>query len=259
MILFLSEKFTLLHVLTSTSLKKKGLSTGDAATLYNEYNNALINIKFDEESNEIATTSTFTEHVQSKKTVDSFKFPDYNSGKLEVQLLLHSTTFTTAIVLNQITTSAVELNQIFPVVDVSATIGSIGAEACYETSSSKVTNCSLGINFTKKDACASIILGDNKDTIKASYVHHLDSLKRSAAIGEISRRFSTNENTFTVGGLYAVDNLTTIKAKINNHGKLGVFLQHEVIPKSLLSLASEIDTKALDKTPRFGLALVLKP
>lgn len=101
--------------------------------------------------------------------------------------------------------------------------------------------------------------GDKGDSIKASYVHHLDSLKKSAAVGEISRRFSTNENTFTVGGLYAVDNLTTVKAKLNNHGKLGVLLQHEVIPKSLLSLASEFDTKALDKTPRFGLALALKP
>ncbi|KAK1363726.1 mitochondrial outer membrane protein porin 2-like [Heracleum sosnowskyi] len=238
-------------VLTSTAVKKGGLSTGDVAALY-KYKNSLINIKFDTESN-IATTFTFTDLVPSTKTIASFKLPDYNSGKLEVQYFHHHATFTTAVALNQKT----------PAVDLSATVGTptfaVGVEAGYETSSGKLTKYTAGISITKPDACASIILGDKGDSIKASYVHHLDSSKKSAAVGEISRRFSTNENTFTVGGLYAVDNLTTVKAKLNNHGKLGVLLQHEVIPKSLLSLASEFDTKALDKTPRFGLALALKP
>ena len=101
--------------------------------------------------------------------------------------------------------------------------------------------------------------GDKGDTVKASYLHHLDQVRKSAAVAEFSRRFSTNENTFTVGGLYAVDNLTVVKAKLNNHGKLGAVLQHEVIPKSVLIIASEFDTMALDKTPRFGLSLALKP
>lgn len=101
--------------------------------------------------------------------------------------------------------------------------------------------------------------GDKGDTIKASYIHHLDELKKSAAVGEITRRFSTNENTFTVGGSYAVDNLTTVKLKLNNHGKLGALLQHELIPKSSLTISSEFDTKALEKTPKFGVALALKP
>lgn len=101
--------------------------------------------------------------------------------------------------------------------------------------------------------------GDKGDTIKASYIHYLDSVKTTAAAGEITRRFSTNENTFTVGGSYAVDSLTIVKLKLNNHGNLGAVLQHEVIPKSLLTISSEFDTKALDKTPRFGVALALKP
>lgn len=101
--------------------------------------------------------------------------------------------------------------------------------------------------------------GDKGDTLKASYVYHLDQLRKSAAVGEISRRFSTNENTVTIGGLYAIDHLTSVKAKLNNHGKLGALLQHEVIPKSLLTISGEIETKALDKNPRFGLAVVLKP
>ncbi|XP_059641113.1 mitochondrial outer membrane protein porin 2-like [Cornus florida] len=237
-------------VLTSTALKKGGLSAGDVAAQY-KYKNTVIDVKVDTQSN-IATTLTCSEIVPSTKTIASFKLPDYNSGKLEVQYFHHHATFTTAVALNQ-----------SPAVDLSATIGTptiaFGAEAGYETCSGKFTKYTAGISVMKPDSCASIILGDKGDTIRASYVHHVDQLKKSAAVGEITRRFSTNENTFTVGGLYAVDNLTLVKAKLNNHGRLGALLQHEVIPKSVLTISSEFDTKALDKIPRFGVALALKP
>ncbi|KAL2241533.1 UNVERIFIED_CONTAM: Mitochondrial outer membrane protein porin 2 [Sesamum indicum] len=87
----------------------------------------------------------------------------------------------------------------------------------------------------------------------------MDQLKRTATVGEITRRFSTNQNTFTVGGSYAIDNLTLVKLKLNNHGTLGAVLQHEVIQKSLVTISSEFDTKALDRTPKFGVSLALKP
>ncbi|PWA60588.1 Sialidase [Artemisia annua] len=35
--------------------------------------------------------------------------------------------------------------------------------------------------------------------------------------------------------------------------------KHEIIPKSLVTILSELDTITLDKTPKFGLALALKP
>lgn len=87
----------------------------------------------------------------------------------------------------------------------------------------------------------------------------MDNVKKSAIVGEITRRFSTNENTFTVGGLYAVDHLTVVKAKLNNHGTLGALLQHEVIPKSVLTISGEVGTKALDKNPKLGLSIALNP
>ncbi|KAB1998486.1 hypothetical protein ES319_D12G092100v1 [Gossypium barbadense] len=236
--------------LTSTALKKGGLSTGDVAALY-KYKNTQFDVKVDTNSN-ISTTLTFTEILPSTKTIASFKVPDYNSGKLEVQYFHDHATVTTTVGLNQT-----------PGVDVTATIGTptiaFGAEAGYDTTSGNFTKYTAGISMTKPDSCASIILGDKGDSIKASYVHYMDQLKKSAAVAEISRRFSTNENTFTVGGVYAVDHLTLIKAKLNSHGRLGAVLQHEVVPKSLLTISSELDTKALEKSPQFGLGLALKP
>ncbi|KAL1812563.1 hypothetical protein DCAR_0624800 [Daucus carota subsp. sativus] len=238
-------------VLTSTAVKKGGLSAGDVAAQY-KYKNTLVDVKLDTESN-IATTLTISEIVPSTKTIIGFKLPDYNSGKLEVQYFHRHATFT----------SAVSSNKEKHVVDLSATLGTptfaFGAEAGYESALGKLTKYTAGISVTRPDSCASVLLGDKGDSIKASYVHHLDEIKRSAAVAEISRKFSTNENTFTVGGVYAVDHLTVLKAKLNNHGKLFALLQHEVIPKSLLTIASEFDTKALDITPKIGLSLALKP
>ncbi|CAI9111278.1 OLC1v1011463C1 [Oldenlandia corymbosa var. corymbosa] len=236
--------------LTSTAVKKGGLSTGDVATQY-KYNNILFDVKVDTASN-VSTTFTFADIIPSSKTIASLKFPEYNTSKIEVQYFHPHATLTTAAALNQ-----------SPAVDLSVTLGTptfaLGAEASYETSTGKLTKYNAGIAVTKPESCASIILGDKGDTIKASYVHHLDQLKRSAAVAEITRRFSTNENTFTVGGSYAVDPFTTVKMRLNNHGNLGTLLQHQLLSKSILTISSEFDTKALEKTPKFGVALALKP
>ncbi|XP_050388113.1 mitochondrial outer membrane protein porin 2-like [Argentina anserina] len=236
--------------LTSTAVKKGGLSIGDIASQY-KYKNAVVDVKVDTDSN-ISTTFTITDIVPSTKTIASFKVPDYNAGKLEVQYFHDHATLTTAVALNQ-----------SPAVDFSVTIGTptiaFGAEAGYDTTAGNLTKYTAGLSVTQSVNSASIILGDKGDSIKASYVRYVDSLKRSAGVGEITRKFSTNENTFTVGGQYEVDPLTTVKAKLNNHGKLGALLQHEVMPKSLLTISGEIDTKSLEKHPKFGLSIALKP
>lgn len=87
----------------------------------------------------------------------------------------------------------------------------------------------------------------------------MDHSKRRAAGGEIARKFSTNHNTFTVGGSYALDDLMLVKFKPNNHGTLGSVLQHQIIRKSVITISSELDTKALDKIPKFGVCFALRP
>lgn len=100
---------------------------------------------------------------------------------------------------------------------------------------------------------------DKGDAVRVSYLHYLDQLNKGAAVGEIARKFSTNENTLTVGCSYAVDPHTMVKAKLNNHGHLAALAQHELKPESLLTISGSFDTLAMEKTPRFGLTLSLKP
>lgn len=92
-----------------------------------------------------------------------------------------------------------------------------------------------------------------------SYLHYLNCLHGGAVAGEVTRRFSTNVNTLTVGCSYVVDSNTTVKVKLNNDGDLGALLQHRVTPKAFLTVSGAFDTKALEKEPKFGLALNLKP
>ena len=100
---------------------------------------------------------------------------------------------------------------------------------------------------------------DKGDALRASYLHHLNQLNGGAIVGEVTRRFSTNESTLTVGCSYIVDPSITVKAKLNNHGNLGALLQHQLTPKSSLMVSGAFETKALEKEPKFGLALNFKP
>ncbi|KAK4799063.1 hypothetical protein SAY86_024428 [Trapa natans] len=236
-------------VLTSTSLKDEGVSLALVGAEYT-YKNSLIHVILDTES-QILTTATFTEILPSTKAIASFKFPDCSSGKIELQHFHDHATLTTSMGLKQ-----------SPVIDISATVGTsdiaLGGEAGYDTKFGSFTKYTAGVCARKSDACAAVILADKGNTIRATYMHHLDKQK-NCAVGEIMRKLSTNESIVTVGGVYAVDPLTVVKAKLNSYGMLGAVLQHEIIPKSMLTISGEVNTKALDKATKLGLSIALVP
>uniref|UniRef100_A0A6N2LZ57 Uncharacterized protein n=1 Tax=Salix viminalis TaxID=40686 RepID=A0A6N2LZ57_SALVM len=47
--------------------------------------------------------------------------------------------------------------------------------------------------------------------------------------------------------MYALDPLTTLKARLNNAGKASALVQHEWRPKSFFTVSGEVDTKAIEK------------
>lgn len=87
----------------------------------------------------------------------------------------------------------------------------------------------------------------------------MNPLTKTAVGAEVSHNFSTNENTITVGTQHALDPLTTVKARVNNFGKASALIQHEWRPKSLFTISGEVDTRAIEKSAKVGLALALKP
>ncbi|KAL5788076.1 hypothetical protein ACOSP7_005025 [Xanthoceras sorbifolium] len=230
----------------TTAVKHGRHSTSNIAATYK---NATVDVKFDSKSH-LSTTLSFREKFSpSTKTLFTLKLPDHSSSELKIQYFHEKAALASSFVLKQ-----------SPAVVISAVIGNpriaFGVEAEYKT-----TRC-----FTKYDAAihvanpkcnASIILANKGDLLKASYMHRFHQPTRIAVAAEITRRFSTKENSLTIGGSYEVDRKTTLKVKVNNHGSLNTLLLYKIRTKSSLSISGEFDTKGLDKTPRIGLAAAL--
>lgn len=100
---------------------------------------------------------------------------------------------------------------------------------------------------------------DKGQTLKASYIHAVDSLNGTTVAAELTHRFSTYENSFTLGSSHVIDPFNVVKTRFSDNGKAGLLWQREWRPKSLITVSTEYDSKALNASPKVGLALALKP
>lgn len=237
-------------VFTSTGLKKGGSFAGDVQTKFQK-KNITTEIKVDTNS-KISSVITADDVAPGVKTKFSFTIPDQLSGKVEVQYNHEHATINTSVGLNAA-----------PIVELNGAIGNdgvaVGGEVAFDTGSGALLKYNAGLGFSKPDFSASLLLLEKGDQVKASYLHSVSPASGTVVAAEISHRFSTNENTFTLGSSYRVDPLTTVKTRLNSHGKIAALLQHQWRPKSLVTFSGEVDTKALDKKTKVGLALALSP
>lgn len=234
--------------ITSTGIKKGDLFLADVNTqLKNK--NVTADIKVDTASN-LFTTITVDDSTRGLKSIFSFRVPDQRSGKIEVQYLHDHAGISTSFGLAS-----------NPVINFAGVIGTnalaLGTDVTFDTKSGDFTKCNVGFNVTNADLIASLAVNDKGNTLVASYYHAVSPL--SAVGAEVAHSFSTNENTITVGSQHSCNPLTTLKARVNNSGKASALVQHEWRPKSLFTVSAEVDTKAIDKSPKVGLALALKP
>ncbi|KAM7252554.1 hypothetical protein ACFE04_024437 [Oxalis oulophora] len=236
--------------LTSSGIKKGELLTADVSTqLKNK--NITTDVKVDTNSN-VFTTITIDEPAPGLKTIFSFKVPDQRSGKVELQYQHEYAGITAGMGLTA-----------NPIVHFSGIVGnsllSAGTDLSFDTASGAITKLNAGLNFIKDDLVASLTLNDKGDTLNASYYHIVSPLSNTAVGAEISHSFSSNENTLSIGTQHALDPLTTIKGRVNNSGKASALIQHQFRPKSFFTLSGEVDTKAIEKSAKVGLAVALKP
>ncbi|GFS42076.1 voltage dependent anion channel 3 [Actinidia rufa] len=236
--------------ITSTGTKKGELFLADVATqLKNK--NITTDIKVDTNSN-LSTTITIDEPAPGLKTIFSFIVPDQRSGKVELQYLHEYAGISTSIGLTA-----------SPIVNFSGVAGnnvvSLGTDLSFDTATGNFTKCNAGLSFSKSDLIASLILNNKGEALTASYYHTVSPLTNTAVGAELTHSFLNNENALTIGMQHALDPLTTVKARLNNYGKASALVQHEWRPKSLFTISGEVDTRAIDKSAKIGLALALKP
>ncbi|CAL5191240.1 unnamed protein product [Lathyrus oleraceus] len=236
--------------ITSSGTKKGELFLGDVNTqLKNK--NITTDIKVDTNSN-LFTTITVNEPAPGVKAILSFKVPEQTSGKVELQYLHEYAGISSSV--------GLKAN---PIVNFSSVIGTnalaFGADISFDTKLGELTKSNAAVNFVKDDLIGSLTLNEKGDLLSASYYHAINPLSNTAVGVDISHRFSTKENTFTLGTQHALDPLTTVKGRVTNSGKASALIQHEWRPKSLITISSEVDTKAIEKSAKIGLSLALKP
>ncbi|KAL1550984.1 mitochondrial outer membrane protein porin of 36 kDa-like [Salvia divinorum] len=250
------QKFTLTTytangvAITSSGTKKGDLFLADVNTqLKNK--NITTDVKVDTHSN-VYTTITVDEPAPGVKAIFSFIAPDQKSGKVELQYLHEYAGISTSLGLTA-----------KPIVNFSGVAGSnnatFGTDVSFDTASGNFVKYNAGISYTTTDLIASLMLNDKGETITASYFHTVSPLTNTAVGAELTHSFTTNENTLTIGTQHALDPLTSLKARVNNFGKASALMQHEWRPKSLVTISGEVDTRAIEKSAKIGLAVALKP
>ncbi|KAL3577604.1 hypothetical protein D5086_019108 [Populus alba] len=236
--------------ITSTGIKKGELFLADISSqLKNK--NITTDVKVDTNSN-LLTTITVDEPAPGLKTIFSFKVPDQRSGKVELQYQHEYAGISTSLGLTA-----------NPIVNFSGVVGSnvvaLGTDLSFDTATGNFTKCNAGLSYTNSDLIASLTVNDKGDTLSASYYHTVSPLTSTAVGAELTHSFSSNENILTIGTQHALDPLTTVKARLNNYGKVSALIQNEWRPKSLFTISGEVDTKAIEKSAKVGLTLSLKP
>ncbi|KAJ4711275.1 Mitochondrial outer membrane protein porin [Melia azedarach] len=236
--------------ITSSGIKKGEVFLADVSSqLKNK--NITTDVKVDTNSN-LFTTITVDEPAPGLKTIFSFIVPDQRSGKVELQYQHEYAGISTSIGLTA-----------NPLVNFSGVIGnnsvSLGTDLSFDTATGNFTKFNAGLSYSHTDLIAALTLNDKGDTLNASYYHIVSPLTNTAVGAELTHSFSNNDNTLTIGTQHALDPLTTVKARVNNYGKASALIQHEWRPKSLFTISGEVDTRAIEKSAKVGLALALKP
>ncbi|XP_051208254.1 mitochondrial outer membrane protein porin 2 [Lolium perenne] len=211
-----------------------------------------VDVKATSDSKVITTVTINELYTPGLKGIISVPTPYQKSstGKVELQYLHPHAGINASVGLNA-----------NPLVNFSGVFGTkavaLGVDAAFDTASGDFTKYNAGLSHTNQDLTTSLNLNNKGDTLAASYYHQVHG---TTAVGaEIAHTFSSNENTLTIGSQHELDPLTTVKARFNNFGIASALLQHAWRPKSLVTFSTEIDTKAIEKSPKFGLALSLKP
>ncbi|PHT91836.1 Mitochondrial outer membrane protein porin of 34 kDa [Capsicum annuum] len=176
----------------------------------------------------------------------------YCPSQLEVQYLYDYAATSTEIGLNA-----------NPIVNFSGVVGtdvlSLGTNVSFDTNLGTFSKCNAGLSFTYNNGLVTSFNLNNKgDTLSTSYYCALSRVNDTAVGMEMTHSCSTNEDTFTIGIKHQLNELSTVKASLNSFGKVTTLFQLEWSPNSLFALSGEIDTKAVNKGGKYGLAVDLK-
>ncbi|XP_053205173.1 voltage-dependent anion-selective channel protein 2-like [Panonychus citri] len=132
-----------------------------------------------------------------------------------------------------------------------------GAQLSFDPSKSAIKKNNIAIGYQTPEFNWTTNLADGKEASSTVYQRVNDKLETG-----ISLAWSTDSNAtrFGLGCIYKLDNDTSVKAKVNNSGTIGLGLVHRLRSGILLTLCASIDGKNVSSGGhKLGMGLELAP
>ena len=132
-----------------------------------------------------------------------------------------------------------------------------GCEAEYNTSEAQLRKLGGGVQYTAQDFVAAGLLQDMGKTLKCNYYQKIngDTQVGSEITYNIKEKATKG---MAVGIQQKLDSDSTAKAVLNSKGMLNLMYKQQVQPRTTFVLTGVVDTKALEKSAKLGLALDFK-
>ncbi|KAK4538073.1 hypothetical protein CDCA_CDCA15G4098 [Cyanidium caldarium] len=144
-----------------------------------------------------------------------------------------------------------EVSSLFRSTNVSGTLVTgaggfaVGASADYCVNDGALTQYSAAVSYEDNgESEITLSWAGLSKALCASYSHVIS--KDMSVAAEIQHRRSTGATLLTVGGKFALDDVSTVKGKIDSHGGLCLAYVQEVRPNTTLTIASRVNMNQLD-------------
>ncbi|XP_022087448.1 voltage-dependent anion-selective channel protein 2-like [Acanthaster planci] len=131
-----------------------------------------------------------------------------------------------------------------------------GYQMSFDTSKSKLTKSNFALGYKTGDFQLHTAINEGTDFSGAIYQKLNDKLESAINVGWTS---GTNATRFAVGAKYALDEDSSLRAKVSNTSQVGIGYTHTLRPGVKVTLSTLIDGKSLNQGGhKLGLGLELE-
>jgi voltage-dependent anion channel protein 2 len=178
------------------------------------------------------------------KLSGSVALPDPNSAKASVDYTFCSFC----------TTKATVALTCKPVIDLVASTGYkdviVGAEAGFDTATSKVSKYNVAVGYHAPDFQLSFSLLDKLSTLKVGFAHSVNSTTRVGA--EVQRKLVSGDTTVNLGYAKVLTSGALAKLKVDNTGLLSALYETKLTSGEKVAGSFQLQATDLSKPVKYG-------
>lgn len=148
-----------------------------------------------------------------------------------------------------------------PILECSATLGSAkicaGGSISYDSANNALVNSAAGLGYTASPFSLALLCDLMEAKTLSLHCLHEVNPNTSWALN-VDFHHEKKISNMSIGASHKLDPQTSVKAKINNAGRLSALFEHELKPLVTIGLCAELDCRSLNKEkPNIGLSVTV--